>query len=127
MESVRSIRSIEEVGIRYMNACEEVQLERQDAKAEGISARVLSEIHELARRHDISQVLLFGSRSRGDFRRTSDIDLAVSGGDVSGFALDVDEETDTLLFFDIVNLDGSVQDALRDSIRREGKVIYEKV
>lgn len=35
----------------------------------------------------------FGSRARGDFKRTSDIDLAVSGGDFCRFALDVDEET----------------------------------
>ncbi len=33
------------------------------------------------------------ARARGDFKRTSDIDLAVSGGDFCRFALDVDEET----------------------------------
>lgn len=39
-------------------------------------------------------VILFGSNGlRGDFKRTSDIDLAVSGGDFCRFALDVDEET----------------------------------
>ncbi|MFR5152466.1 MAG: nucleotidyltransferase domain-containing protein [Ruminococcus sp.] len=26
-------------------------------------------------------IILFGARARGDFKRTSDIDLAVSGGD----------------------------------------------
>ena len=29
--------------------------------------------------------------------------------------------------FDIVNLDGSVQKELRDSIEREGRVLYEKI
>ena len=48
-------------------------------------------------------------------------------GDFAGFALDVDEETSTLLKFDIVNLDGSVQKELRDSIEREGRVLYEKI
>ncbi len=43
------------------------------------------------------KVILFGSRARGDFRRTSDIDLAVTGGDFDRFALDVEEETTTLL------------------------------
>ena len=38
-------------------------------------------------------IILFGTRARGDFKRTSDIDLAVSGGDFCRFALDVDEET----------------------------------
>ena len=31
----------------------------------------------------LEQVLLFGSRARGDFRKESDIDLAVDGPDMS--------------------------------------------
>ena len=71
--------------------------------------------------------MLFGSRARGDFKRTSDIDLAVAGGDFLRFALDVEEETSTLLEFDIVDLDRCMQQALRDSIEKEGRVIFEKV
>lgn len=71
--------------------------------------------------------MLFGSRARGDFKRTSDIDLAVIGGDFLRFALDVEEETSTLLEFDIVDLDRCMQQALRDSIEKEGRVIFEKV
>ena len=72
-------------------------------------------------------MILFGSRARGDYKKVSDIDLAVSGGDVSGFSISVDEETSTLLQYDIVNLDGSVQEELREAIKKEGKVLYEKV
>ena len=57
----------------------------------------------------------------------SDIDLAVQGGDISRFRLDMEEETSTLLKFDIVDLDSEMQDELRESIYREGKVLYEKV
>ena len=63
----------------------------------------------------------------GDYKRTSDIDIAVSGGDFAEFALDVEEETSTLLEFDIVNLDREMQDELREAIEREGKLLYEKV
>lgn len=69
----------------------------------------------------------FGSRARGDYRRTSDIDLAVVGGDFARFALDVDEETSTLLEYDIVDMSREMQDELRQSIMREGKILYEKV
>ncbi len=93
----------------------------------GISVRVLNEIRSLAEKYGIGKVILFGSRARGDFKRTSDIDLAVSGGNISAFALAVDEETYTLLKYDVVNLDGSVQEELRESIAREGKLLYEKV
>ena len=41
--------------------------------------------------------------------------------------LDVDEETSTLLEYDIVDLNSSVQEALLQSIREEGKVLYEEI
>ncbi len=82
----------------------------------GIRPEVIEEIRNLAQKYDIEKVILFGSRARGDFRRTSDIDIAVTGGDFARFALDVDEETSTLLEYDIVNLDRDMQDELRESI-----------
>ena len=92
----------------------------------GIRPEVIEEIRKLAQKYDIEKVILFGSRARGDFRRTSDIDIAVTGGDFSRFALDVDEETSTLLEYDIVNLDRDMQEELRESIEKEGRVLYEK-
>lgn len=93
----------------------------------GIKDNVIREIVELAEKHDLKKVILFGSRARGDFQRASDIDLAVSGGNVSMFALDVEEETSTLLEFDVVNLDSDLQEKLLESIKKEGMVLYEKV
>lgn len=63
----------------------------------GIKPIVLKEICQFAEKYDIDRVILFGSRARGDYRRVSDIDLAVSGKNIVRFALDVDEETSTLL------------------------------
>ena len=82
----------------------------------GIRRQVIKEITDFAKKYDVKKVLLFGSRARGDFKRTSDIDLAVSGGNFDRFALDVDEETSTLLMFDIVDLDREMQPELRESI-----------
>ena len=93
----------------------------------GIREKVIQEICDLARKYQVERVILFGSRARGDYHRTSDIDLAVTGGDFARFALDLEEETSTLLRYDLVHLDGAVQPELRDSIAREGKVLYEKV
>ena len=93
----------------------------------GIKQQVIDEIRELAKKYNVEQVLLFGSRSRGDYKRTSDIDLAVKGGNIDRFALDVEEETTTILEYDIVNLDREMQDELRESIEKEGLVLYEKI
>ena len=93
----------------------------------GLKENLLNEIIEFAKVYELEKVILFGSRARGDFKERSDIDLAVSGGDVVGFSFAIEEETTTLLMFDVVNLDKGVQQKLLASIEREGIVLYEKV
>lgn len=93
----------------------------------GIKQNILEEIRSFAKQYELSKVILFGSRARGDQKERSDIDLAVSGGNITGFSLAVDENTNTLLKIDIVNLDASVQEELLQSIEREGVMIYEKI
>lgn len=93
----------------------------------GIREAVLTEIRDLAEKYGLERVVLFGSRARGDYKKTSEIDLAVTGGNITLFTLDVEEETSTLLSFDVVNLDGSVQEELRKSIEQEGRLLYEKI
>lgn len=93
----------------------------------GIKQKVINEIREIAQTYDIDKVLLFGSRARGDYKERSDIDLAVYGGKTAKFSLAIDEETSTLLKYDIVDMSASLQQELRESIEKEGKLIYEKV
>lgn len=93
----------------------------------GIDDSIEQDIISIAIKNDIKKLILFGSRARGDFKRTSDIDLAIEGGNISAFAVQVDEEVSTLLEFDIINLDGRVQKELLESIRREGVLLYEKI
>lgn len=92
-----------------------------------LKKEIQDEITGLAQNCNVKKVILFGSRVRGDNRDRSDIDLAVTGGNVVDFRLRIDEEVRTLLMFDVVNLDGPVNEALLDSIRREGVILYEKV
>ncbi len=93
----------------------------------GIKQCVIQEIIHLAQKYDVQKVILFGSRARGDYKLKSDIDLAFQGGKGNYFSFDVDEETSTLLQFDIIDLEKPVQDELLESINREGIILYEKV
>lgn len=93
----------------------------------GIPRKVIDEICYFAEIHKLKKVILFGSRARGDYTRASDIDLAVCGGNITDFALDVDEETSTPLKYDIVDLNSAVQEELLKSIETEGKLLYEKI
>ncbi len=93
----------------------------------GLKEQVIEEIRELAKQYQLETVILFGSRARGTFYKTSDIDLAVSGGNKTMFALDVEEKTSTLLTYDVVDLDAAIQESLRAAIEKEGILLYEKV
>lgn len=93
----------------------------------GIKLQVIEEIRAIAQKYDVERVILFGSRARGDYYRASDIDLAVLGGNIEKFSIDIEEETSTLLEFDIIDLGQPLQEGFLNSIRKEGIVLYEKV
>ena len=93
----------------------------------GIKRDVITEIIDIAKKYDIQKVILFGSRARGTFQEKSDIDLAISGGNYGQFRLAVEEETSTLLKFDVVNLDKCASSELLAVIEKEGIILYEKI
>lgn len=81
-------------------------------------------IDVLARHPKITRVRLFGSRARGDFRATSDIDLCI---DAEGLSMSekfaIENSLDDLLLpwkIDLVVLHMIDQPALRDQIDRNG-------
>lgn len=96
-------------------------------KDTGIKYSVIQDIIRLAQKNDVEKVILFGSRARGDYKDRSDIDLAFCGGNSSQFILSVDEETSTLLEFDVIDLNKPIREELLESIDREGVLLYEKI
>ena len=84
------------------------------------------EIISLAKNFGLKKLILFGSRARGTNRDRSDIDLAASGGNVFDFTAAV-EELDTLLFFDVVNLDEGIVEDFQAEIDRDGIILFEEV
>lgn len=91
----------------------------------GLKRRTLDDIIYLAGKNRIRKVVLYGSRARGDHHDTSDIDLAVSGGDSLDFWEDLEELAWTLRTFDVVALDATLAKDLRANIERDGIVLYE--
>jgi predicted nucleotidyltransferase len=80
-----------------------------------------------AKKHHVQKLVLFGSRARSTNHEKSDIDLAVYGGDVVNFALEIEEEVPTLLKFDVVDITGYVQPEFAAIVAQEGVVLYEEV
>ena len=93
----------------------------------GLREGIIEAVILQAKNNDVKRLCVFGSRARGDYHRTSDVDLAIYGGNVANFSADVEEYVDTLLSFDYVDMNSGIQDELREVIEKEGIVIYEKV
>ena len=88
---------------------------------------VLADIRTFAVKRGISKVILFGSRARGTNSPKSDIDIAVSGGEIVDFYYDLEEKAHTLLHFDVVNIDNGISAELNDEINKDGVILYEKI
>lgn len=93
----------------------------------GLPDNVIKSIALEARKNRIKKVCLFGSRARGDYEEKSDIDLAVYGGDLAAFRLDIEEAVPTLLSFDTVDMEKTTSKELKDIVDREGIILYEEI
>ena len=96
----------------------------------GLSDTVIKELQDIFRRHtNIEKVLIFGSRSKGNYRAGSDIDLAVIGKDIDyRQLLDISTEIDDLeLLYSIDLLDyrSKIGTPIGNHIDRVGQVFYE--
>ena len=96
-------------------------------KNSGIKEKIINQLVDIAQKYEVKKVFLFGSRARGDFLRGSDVDLAVLGGNIGMFRLDVNDYTDTLLTYDVVDLGCDLSKEFLDSVNKEGILIYEEI
>ena len=95
-----------------------------------LSDKIVDSIQTIALKYPIRSVVLFGSRARGDGKRTSDIDLAVfplPDFSVRGrFSSEIDDLA-TLLKIDLVFIDEQTDGLLRERIKQEGVILYERL
>jgi predicted nucleotidyltransferase len=96
----------------------------------GLSDTVIQELQDVFRRYsNIKKVLIFGSRSKGNFRPGSDIDLAIIGKDIDyRLLLDVQcdiEDLELLYSIDLLDYQKKKGTPIGDHIDRVGQVFYE--
>jgi len=88
----------------------------------GLKANELKEIKEILKRENVKTAIIFGSRAKGNFKKGSDIDLAIIG-DERKISYILNEETFLPYFFDVINLDKISNKDLLSHIKRVGKKI----
>ena len=95
----------------------------------GLSDTVIKELQDVFRRHaNIEKVLIFGSRSKGNYRAGSDIDLAVIGKDIDynlllSILCEIDD-LDLLYTVDLLDYQKKNGTPIGDHIDRVGQVFY---
>ena len=96
----------------------------------GLPDKTIEAINNLfASFKEIDKVKIFGSRARGDFKRGSDIDLALCGEINEKLLRHITSELDELptpYKFDVVNYNDIENTALRQNIDNDGKIFFKK-
>lgn len=93
----------------------------------GLNSEQWKQIYHILDEHrdDIRWVKLFGSRARGDYRETSDVDLAIGcERDLRGVLKGAFEQSRLPYTFDIVLYDDLAHGKLRDRIDEEGRLLF---
>ncbi|MEX2592578.1 MAG: nucleotidyltransferase domain-containing protein [Anditalea sp.] len=82
----------------------------------------------LAKNQNIEKAIIYGSRAKGNYRKGSDIDLVLKGGNLNiNDVLKLEDDLDELLLpylFDISILHQIKNQDLLEHINRIGKVFY---
>ena len=81
----------------------------------------------LAKRYELKRIYLFGSLAEGMFFKGSDVDIAVEGMDFEDYLKALAEHRSIRkdIHLDILSLE-LCKSELKETILKEGKVLYEK-
>lgn len=94
----------------------------------GLQARDFTEMQRVFNNYpDIEAVVIFGSRATGNYKKGSDVDIAVKGKHLTGtmiraIALELNEETQIPYFFDVLHYETVTNGALKKHIDEFGKL-----
>lgn len=96
----------------------------------GLKKHTIEQINAVFANHpEIEQVIIYGSRARGNYKESSDIDLALKGRALNLRIIDkIDFELDNLLLpycFDIIDFKQISNADFIDHIKQYGIVFYD--
>ncbi|ADD03030.1 DNA polymerase beta domain protein region [Thermoanaerobacter italicus Ab9] len=101
------------------------------SKKTGLSVTLLKEIIKVISKYtSVEKAVIFGSRGRGDFRKTSDIDICLFGDEVTHTEVNLLEfdlkELNTPLDFDVVSFKSITKEELKENILKDGVEVYDR-
>jgi predicted nucleotidyltransferase len=97
----------------------------------GLKPETIQKINSVLAKHpEIEEVIIYGSRAKGNYREGSDIDITLKGKELSQQLIyklyaEIDE-LNTPYLFDISIFEKLSSDALKEHINRVGHIFYKK-
>lgn len=89
----------------------------------GLSEKVINQIENIVKKYDKYNFKLFGSRARGDYKKTSDIDIAIFK-DVDRKdeyrIIDEFDKLDIIYKIDLVFITDKIEKEFLNSIKKDG-------
>ncbi len=98
----------------------------------GIPAKSMEMIKKtISLKKEIEKAVIFGSRSMGNFKNGSDVDIAIYGTKitrdiVNKISVELNEILPLPYYFDIINYETLENDELKRHIDQYGKVFYKR-
>ncbi|MCF6092539.1 nucleotidyltransferase domain-containing protein [Microaerobacter geothermalis] len=98
----------------------------------GLSDQDINDIVQAISRFDeIEKAVIFGSRAKGNYKRGSDIDIAIYGEKINIHTLSklhalLEDESNMPYFFDVIDGTHLKHEDLKEHIARVGEVIFER-
>ena len=98
----------------------------------GLSDTVISELQGVCRRHqNIQELLIFGSRAKGNYRERSDLDVAAIGNNLDynqllSILIEIDD-LELLYQVDLLDYQKHADTPIGEHIDRVGQVFYQSV
>lgn len=105
-------------------------MKREKSKINGVPDSITEElIKRILDRKPVKKIVLYGSRATNDYRKTSDIDIAVvdeswTHSDIALVHSNLEEELLTPLTIDLVNFYNVSKESMKDAINK-GITLYE--
>lgn len=83
----------------------------------------------ISKRGEVEEVLIFGSRAKGNFKNGSDVDIVLKGENVTRDTIlaisgELNDETILPYHFDILDFNTIQNEELIQHIQRVGQIIY---
>lgn len=92
----------------------------------GLPEEIYNKIKEIVKKYNNYEFKIFGSRARGDYKKNSDIDIAISNCLKDKEKFDIKNEFDLLeipYMIDLIFVEDITKKELLDSIERDGERI----